>query len=53
MKKIKLDAFNPLPVVPVVTVGVKVDRKINYSTVAFVTGVNISPPIIVVINWNF
>jgi flavin reductase (DIM6/NTAB) family NADH-FMN oxidoreductase RutF/effector-binding domain-containing protein len=46
MRKTKVGAFIPLPVVPTVIVGVNIAGKPNYLTVGFVSGVNIKPPII-------
>ena len=46
MRKTKVGAFIPLPVVPTVIVGVNIAGKPNYLTIGFVSGVNIKPPII-------
>jgi flavin reductase (DIM6/NTAB) family NADH-FMN oxidoreductase RutF/effector-binding domain-containing protein len=46
MEKTKVGAFIPLALVPTVLVGANVDGRPNYTTVGFVSGVNIKPPII-------
>jgi len=43
MKKVKVDAFSPLPIIPIVLVGVNVNGKPNYSTVGMVSAVNLKP----------
>lgn len=46
MQKTKTGAYIPLPVVPIVLVGAVVDGRPNYMAAGFVSGVNVSPPII-------
>lgn len=48
MAKVKIGAFQPLPVVPIVLVGAVTDGKPNYATVGFVNGVNVDPAIVCV-----
>ncbi len=48
MGKVKTEAHNLLPVVPIVLVGANVNGKPNYMAVGFVNGVNIKPAIVYV-----
>lgn len=46
MKKIQAGSFSQLPVSPVVLIGANVKGKANYAAVAFISAVNINPPIV-------
>ncbi|MEA5032244.1 MAG: flavin reductase family protein [Sphaerochaeta sp.] len=46
MRKKPVGAFIPLPVAPIVLVGAMVDGKPNFLPAAFVSGVNVDPPIL-------
>jgi len=48
MEKVKVGAFSPLPIVPIVLVGANVNGKPNYLAVGCVSAVNLRPPINVV-----
>ena len=48
MEKVKTGAYVPLPIVPIVLVGAVVDGIVNYTTAAFVSGINVNPPILCV-----
>ena len=47
-EKIRAGAFQPFPVVPIALAGALVNGVPNYTTVGFLNGVNINPPILYV-----
>lgn len=48
MEKIKSGSFIPLPIVPIVIVGAKVNEKPSYLAVGCIGAINLKPPIIMI-----
>ncbi|TXT63712.1 MAG: hypothetical protein BAJALOKI3v1_320008 [Promethearchaeota archaeon] len=48
MEKIKVGAFNPLPIVPIALIGANVNGKPNYLAVGCIGAVNLNPPIVMI-----